>query len=265
MQLHYKKYGKGNAFIILHALYGSSDNWHSLSKSLSQNFEVFVPDLRNHGKSPHDPDHSYQALQQDVLEFIENHKIERPILLGHSMGGKTAMLFSLLHPELIEKLIIVDIAPKPYKSLQSFDPEVVHHMNILNAFESVNVSEMSSRSDIDEAFSIYIKDSNIRNFLLKNVERDNDGKFYWALNYKALKKSFAHIMDWPENINASTEVPTLFIRGDKSNYVKDSDETTIKNFFPKSEITTIFDAGHWVPAEQPERFLSTVSLWLDKK
>ena len=139
MKLAYKKFGKGQPLLILHGLYGSSDNWYSIGKELAQKFEVFLIDMRNHGHSPHSKEHNYNAMQEDLLEMYATLGISKAILLGHSMGGKAAMLFSILHPAMVEKLIVVDICPKPYTSLQNYQSHALEHLNIMQAFLSVDI------------------------------------------------------------------------------------------------------------------------------
>ena len=267
MKLAFKKLGQGKPLIILHGLYGSSDNWYSVGKTLSSNFEVYLIDQRNHGHSPHSESHTYNDLQLDLFNFFNTHNISKAVLIGHSMGGKTAMLFSLLHPELVEKLVIVDIAPKAYTSLQNYQTHAIEHLNIMQAFLSVDIDKMQSRDQVDEEFSKFVKDKNTRQFLLKNVSRTNNG-FKWILNVDALSKALPNILEGIDGksiqqIKAKPVFPVLFIKGEKSDYILDDDLFPIKQIFPKAELVTIFDAGHWVHAEQPELFLKTLKYFLD--
>ena len=268
MQLAYKKLGQGSPLLILHGLYGSSDNWYSIGKEIAKQHEVFLLDMRNHGKSAHSKDHDYSYMQADILEFLHTHQIKKASIIGHSMGGKTAMLFALLHPEFINKLIIVDIAPKSYTSLQNYQLHALEHLNIMQAFLSVDISTLKSRNEIDSEFAKYVPDSSTRMFLLKNVARTNEG-FSWILNVAILSKSLPNIL---EGINTKAGItkgnecfPTLFIKGEKSDYILDSDLHSIKQLFPKAELTTIFDAGHWVHSEQPILFLKAVNYFLDRE
>ena len=266
MQWHYKKIGQGMPLVILHGLYGNSDNWHTIGKILAEKYEVYLPDLRNHGKSPHSNEHNYEILQQDLFEFLTKLNIKKAIIVGHSMGGKTAMLFALMHPEFVEKLVIVDIAPKSYKSLLDFNPQIIEHLNIINAYLSVNIGQMKSRTELDHAFAVYIKSNHLRHFLLKNASRDSTGKFLWLINIEALKRALPEVMDWPKIDKLpilENRIPTLFIRGEKSNHVNDSDLKEIKQLFPLAEVTTIFDAGHWVHAEQQALFLNALNVFLE--
>ena len=183
------------------------------------------------------------------------------------MGGKTAMLFSLLHPEKVDKLIVVDIAPKSYTSLLGYEPHALEHLNIMQAFLSVDIDKMQSRDQVDEEFSKFVKDKNTRQFLLKNVSRTNNG-FKWILNVDALSKALPNILEGIDGksiqqIKAKPVFPVLFIKGEKSDYILDDDLFPIKQIFPKAELVTIFDAGHWLHAEQPELFLKTLKYFLD--
>jgi esterase len=267
MQLAYKRLGQGQPLLILHGLYGSSDNWYSIGKELSLQFDVILVDLRNHGRSPHSDVHTYSSMQADILDMYETLGISKAIIMGHSMGGKTAMLFSLLHPEKVDKLIIVDIGPKPYTSLQNYQSNALEHLNIMQAFLSVDISNMTKREEIDAEFAKYIPNSGTRQFLLKNASRTAEG-FRWILNVEVLSKSLPNILESikVKNLIDASErsFPTLFIKGEKSDYILDTDLHGMKQLFPKAELVTIFDAGHWVHAEQPQLFLKTINYFLDQ-
>jgi esterase len=267
MKLAFKKIGQGYPLLILHGLYGSSDNWHSIGTELAKKFEVYLIDMRNHGRSPHSNEHNYLALQNDVLEFYTSNNIKKAIIIGHSMGGKTAMQFALLHPDLVEKLIIVDIAPKSYTSLLNFQSQALIHLNIMQAFLSVDISKMKSREDLEAEFANYVTDKQTRLFLLKNAVRTDDG-FKWKLNIEGLSNALPRILESIElkktDFSNDINIPTLFIKGEKSDYIIDSDIQEIKRIFPKADLVTIFDAGHWVHAEQPELFLKTIGYFLDE-
>ncbi len=263
MQLAFKKSGSGVPLIILHGLYGSSDNWSTVGKALSDKFTVYCIDQRNHGNSPHSSEHNYNLMQDDLLEFLNFHNIDKAILLGHSMGGKVAMLFSLLHPERILKLIIVDIAPKEYKNLLNFQPHAILYLNIMQAFVNVDVTLTKSRRKIEKEFYQYVPDKNICGFILKNLKRDNDGNFRWSINIDALNNHLPDILNGIDFAKVKFNIelinfPTLFIRGEKSDFILDEDKTTIKQFFQNAEFVTIFNAGHLVHTDQPGFFLNAV-------
>jgi pimeloyl-ACP methyl ester carboxylesterase len=268
MQLAYKKLGSGTPLLILHGLYGNSDNWFTIGKKLAVNFEVFLIDLRNHGKSPHSKEHTYQSMQNDLLEFFEDHKIEKAILLGHSMGGKAAMLFALLHPERILKLIIADIAPKAYISLNDYQKHATEHLNIMQAFLSTDLRNAESRVAVENEFSKFVADPITRRFLLKNLARQKDETFYWLINTGALNNALPNMLDDTDFKKAKfdkelTSFPVLFIKGEKSDYILEKDIYLIRQYFPRAEIITIFDAGHWLHSEQPELFLKCVKYFLE--
>jgi pimeloyl-ACP methyl ester carboxylesterase len=267
MQLSYKKFGEGPPVVILHGLYGSSDNWVSIGRVLSTKFSVYIPDLRNHGNSGHSNIHNYPSLVEDVLEFLSQHNISNTIIIGHSMGGKTAMLLALTHPHLINKLVVVDIAPKAYTSLDKLQPHIIQHLNIINAFASTSLVGKTIRKEVEEEFANYVKEYRTRQFLLKNLIRNNNG-FAWAIHVDALKKALPEIMDGPDFTKLkydkeAIQFPVLFIRGEKSEYILDGDIQTIKKYFPRAELVTVFDAGHWVHAEQPELFLKSINYFLE--
>jgi esterase len=265
MDLCYKKSGIGRPLIILHGLLGSSDNWYSISKALSDSFTVYCPDLRNHGRSPHCAEHNYDVLVDDLLHFITKNHIENPYFIGHSMGGKALMFFSLRYPELMSKMIIVDISPRSYKSLLELEPNSVELLNIMNALLSVDVKSLKSREEADSQLSVYLSDRNLRAFLVKNLQRQENGCFNWCFNLDVLYKNLPKMM---EGLNAEntkgmkSKAETLFIRGRKSEYIGEKDIEPINHYFPNSTIETISDAGHWVHAEQPERFVKAVRRFL---
>jgi len=269
MRLAFKKLGSGSPIIILHGLYGSSDNWFNIGKILSQKHEVYLIDQRNHGRSPHSNDHTYQGMVGDLLEFHEKHKLNKTILIGHSMGGKTAMLFALYYPQKIKSLIIVDISPKSYTGLTEYQSHSIEHLNIMKGFISVDLSQMKDRNEIDMAFSKFVPDNKTRYFLLKNIRRNADGNFSWIINIEALKKSLPLILNGIDfkKLNIDKELisyPVLFVRGEKSNYILDEDISLIHQIFPKAELVTIFNAGHWLHAEQPELFLNSIRYFLEQ-
>ncbi|MFZ1808008.1 MAG: alpha/beta fold hydrolase [Cyclobacteriaceae bacterium] len=247
MKLFYRELGQGSPLIILHGLFGSSDNWYSLSKIFAEKFKVYVVDQRNHGQSPHDSNHDYKALTNDLNEFIEDHKIDNPIIIGHSMGGKTAMNFAIRFPEKLSKLIIVDIVPKAYP---------VHHDSILEGLNAIELTQLESRGQADELLSQFVPEPPVRQFLLKNLARDENQNFEWRINIPVLG---AHIDDMGAALQyeGKFEGPTLFIVGTKSNYFVADDDVVIKSYFPKAEITPL-NTGHWVQAENPKEFMEVV-------
>lgn len=262
MDLFFRKTGNGHPFIILHGLYGMSDNWYSIGKTLSAYFEVYIPDLRNHGRSPHHNQHTYNAMQEDLCDFMNSHRIEKATIMGHSMGGKVAMNFAFNCPERIRNLIIIDISPRSYL-VEDKIPEGTHHDFILNALYKINLSQYKKREEIDIQLSKSIKEKNLRQFLLKNIKRKNDGSYKWALNIAALKDNLRNILDGinPEQMNNLKPIggfPCLFIKGENSDYINKSDKEMINKLFLYSEIITINNSGHWLHAEKPDELIDKV-------
>jgi pimeloyl-ACP methyl ester carboxylesterase len=251
MQLNYKVSGEGEPLIILHGLFGSLDNWQSISRTFEENFRVFLVDERNHGKSPHSDEFDYGRMANDLLEFFETHNLNHAHIIGHSMGGKTAMKFAQNHPEYVDKLIVVDIAPKSYP---------VHHHQIIAGLEHVDVDHVQSRREAMERISEYIDEEDVKQFLLKNMYWKEKGKLAWRFNLKAIKGNIEKMGSAIEDRQYHGD--TLFINGANSNYIQKSDYEAIKIIFPEAEFEEIEDAGHWVHAEQPEVFIRVVQSFL---
>jgi esterase len=252
--------------IILHGLYGSSDNWLTIGKDLSSDWVVYLLDLRNHGNSPHTERHTYALMKLDLLEFLDRYDIEKSVIVGHSMGGKVAMAFAAGFPERLSSLIVIDIGPKSYHSLTGYSSQAIDHMNILNAMQSVDFSTVASREDIDSRLKIYIKSERIRNFLMKSIRRNRDNTFSWKINVPVLMKELPSML---EGVGYTAQgvsgFPVLFIRGGNSDYIPDEDVLSIKSFFPTAEFVTIPDAGHWLHAEKPELVIRTLKDFLNRR
>jgi len=263
MKLFFRKEGSGPPLIIVHGLYGSSDNWINIGKRLADKYTVYMLDQRNHGRSPFADSHTYDDLRNDLLEFFEQHKIEKATLLGHSMGGKVAIWFAADFPEKVEKLVIADIAPKNYLLLKD-DSQFYLHQNILLAMQEIDFSIIKSRNDVDNFMAEKIDNRQIRQFLLKNVVLDKDTKQYkWRVNAEVLYDYLEEIVsgvnkNWLDDRTPITSYPVIFIRGMKSKYILPEDEILINNIYPDSRIIDITDAGHWLHAEQPQKFMEAV-------
>ena len=248
MQLNFKRQGNGRPLLILHGLFGSLDNWMTLAKDFAEHYEVFAIDQRNHGKSPHDEVTNYDTMSNDLLQFIEEHEIEEPVLMGHSMGGKTVMNFELNNPGIIHKLIVVDSAPKTYP---------VHHQTILDGLRSLNFDIIKNRSQADGLLAKYITEPGVRQFLLKSLYWKTNEELALRFNLNSLQENIEIISGWPELIGANSNIDTLFIRGGRSNYI-DENDISIPTYFSNSNVITIEDAGHWVHAEKPKELFDAV-------
>ncbi len=258
MELFFRKKGSGIPLVILHGLYGSSDNWMSIAKHLSEKFEVFLPDLRNHGRSFHSVYHNYELLQNDIYLFFKQQKIKKAVIIGHSMGGKAAMFFANRHPELTAGLVIVDISPRQYKTSDSESSHYNMHKTIIKTLMNMKLDSLSGRKEAADIMSKHIEQAYLRNFLLKNLYRDKDNVFRWRINLPVLYKSLPDIMAGfnPEDIVAG--FPVLFVKGGVSDYILPDDFTLINKIFPSSDIVEIKNASHWLHAEYPDKFLSVI-------
>jgi esterase len=250
VRLHYRQYGShsGTPLVVLHGLFGSLNNWHSHAREFGERLTVYTIDARNHGASPHDPDATYPAMALDLLEFFEEHHIAEAIVMGHSMGGKTAMQFAADHPERVASLIIVDMAERPYEPV---------HDDIFAALESIDPGEYASRDDVDRELAKTILKAPVRQFLTANIIRDESGRMKWRLNVPALRASYLQLagrVDIPQSFTK----PILFIRGERSKFITSHDEREILANHPHARIVTVADAGHWVHADNPEEFRRVV-------
>lgn len=249
MKLFYRKFGEGQPLLILHGLFGQSDNWNTIGKQFAeQGFEVYLVDLRNHGLSPHSDAWNYRVMSDDILKLITDADLQNVILLGHSMGGKAAMQFAVEHCELVSKLIIVDIAPKYYPQ---------HHKTVLQALNAVDFKVVKTRKEAEIILTEYISDLGTRQFLLKNFYWKENGEPGWRFNLKTITGQIENVGEETPK-EAGCGAPTLFIRGEKSNYILDEDLKLIRDIFPLSTLETIAGAGHWVHAEKPAAFFDCV-------
>lgn len=258
MQLFFRKFGEGQPIIILHGLFGISDNWVSFGKKIADlGFTVYIPDQRNHGQSPHSAAFNYLALVDDLFEFIDEHELEDVIILGHSMGGKVAMRFALENPQYVSKLIVVDISLRAYEARP-------HHKIIIQAMKSVDFNIVKSRNEVEDILKVNIKDPKIRLFVMKNLHRLSQDEFEWRLYLDAICDNLDQMFDGIDVPNAFQK-PSLFIRGGASDYIIDEDILPLKEAFPNQILHTIPKASHWVHAEAPELFYQYISDFLDEK
>lgn len=250
--LHSKIIGQHTQhFLIFHGLFGQSDNFGTLAKQFSEHFTVHIIDLRNHGRSFHSDDVGFETMANDILNYLEHHQINDCFLLGHSLGGKVVMEFSYKYPERLNKLIVADIAPKDYPP---------HHQGIIKALNSIDFNTIEKRSQADEILQLYIPEFGVRQFLLKNIYLEN-GKYAFRFNLKTLTEKYNELIAG-NSATGRFDKPTLFLRGDKSNYIMNEDFPFIQSHFPQAEIKTIANAGHWLHAENPKDFFKEVLSFL---
>ena len=264
MHLFFRVEGSGEPIVIVHGLYGSSDNWLTVAKKLSADYQVFSIDQRNHGRSPNSEEHSYEAMKNDLAEFFEQQKIEKAVVIGHSMGGKVAMSFAADYPEHIHKLIVVDIAPKDYFLLND-ESQYYLHNNILLAMLEIDFSRIDSRKQVEIFLKEKIDNSSIVQFLLKNVHKNKTSHRYeWRINVPVLHENLDEIIRgvnsrWFDDRIPISGYPVLFLKGANSNYILPEDYSSISRIYPEVSIVEIPDAGHWLHAEQPQLFMD--ALW----
>jgi esterase len=246
MILFHRHYGAGNPLIILHGLFGQSDNWAAIAKTFGNQFNVYCMDLRNHGQSAHLPEFSYEVMANDLLETLNDLRLTKVHLLGHSMGGKAAMFFAQRFPEKLHSLISVDIGPRYYAP---------HHAEIIEGLKSVQLQTIKTRSEAEEQLAHFVPDTATRQFLLKNLVRTNTDQFVWRFNLNVIASEIEQIGEAlpPGAVN----VPTLFYRGEMSRYILTEDYTSILHQFPEATFKTMPSAGHWLHAEKPQEFIDT--------
>ena len=252
MKLHFKKIGDGQPLLIIHGLFGSSDNWGTLGKKFAENHTVYLIDQRNHGHSNHDEIMNYEAMAEDLMELINDENIKDPILLGHSMGGKTAMTFTQKFPSVLSKLIVADIGVKGYP---------MHHEHIIEGLNNIDLNVVKSRGEATKILANYVKEFGIQQFLLKNLFWKEKGILAWRMNIPVIVKNMSSILG--EVPNLASQTTTLFLRGEKSNYILEDDFDNISDVFPNSTFETIYNAGHWLHAENPNDFYSIVSEFIE--
>lgn len=247
--LHSKIYGNHSEhLLIFHGLFGQADNFAGLAKQFAEHFTVHAVDLRNHGRSFHSDDMSFEAMTQDILNYLDQHEIARCHLLGHSLGGRSVIEFAYAHPERLDKLIVADMAPKVYPP---------HHQGIFKALHSVDFNQVHKRSDAEAILKVYIPEMGVRQFLLKNIYLTENQEYAFRFNLKVLTDNYEAMVG--ENLTQGIfDHPTLFLRGEKSNYILDEDFDLIHAHFPQAIIATVPNAGHWLHAENPKVFLEEI-------
>ena len=257
MRLNFKQYGKEyRPLVILHGLMGSLDNWQSLGRRWSEHFPVYIIDQRNHGRSPHSDEFSYDVMVDDLHEFILEHDLRDINLLGHSMGGKTAMLFALKYPQYVEKLIVADIGPVKYSGGLEY---------IFDAMKNLPVSETETRREAEQHIRQFIPDPGVAKFVLKNLKRDPAGKGYmWKINLDKVVDAYPAILEFDSEGRIFNN-PTLFIKGEHSDYIDAGQFEEYKHIFPNAALKTIDGTGHWLHAENPDMVYISVKIFAQLK
>jgi esterase len=249
--------------VILHGLYGSGESWIRVAGILEAKYKVYLPDLRNHGKSFHHPSHTYNELAEDVKIWADNLGLKRFYLVGHSMGGKTAMFFANKYPEMIEKMIIADISPRSYSALMDHVESIQFHLNLINMMKTLPIETFSSYKIAAAHISNY--DENIRNIVLKNLRKEN-GRMFWKMNVDAIFNNLPEIMDGlnPDDfIDRKIGTPTLFLKAELSNYMTDQDKKLIDFIFTKANVEIVPAASHWLHYEQPEEVAGRIGRFFE--
>ena len=254
VRLFFRRMGQGNPVVILHGLLGLSDNWVTFGRQLARDFEVFIPDLRNHGQSPHDPVFNFPVLVEDLHKLIKEQGLTKVNLIGHSLGGKAAMLLALGYPELLNKLVVVDIA------LRRYTP-ILEHQRLINAMMEVDFSSAHSRSDVDRQLERNIHSLKLRQFLLKNIFWEDKETLAWRVNLPVLKQSLPRMFEGTAPDKKFLN-PVLLVRGGLSDYVTDADLPPMLKKFPRTSVQTLANASHWVHADAPGEFYSLVHEFL---
>lgn len=245
--LHFKSYGSGPPLILLHGLFGSGDNWHTVARALAAELQVYAVDQRNHGRSFHSERHDYESLAADILTFIAEHHLAPVTLLGHSMGGKVAMQVAATHPEQVARLIVVDITHRATRRIQA---------DAVAALSRLDLGLLATLAGAEEELRPGIPDAALRRFLLKNLERTREGRYRWKINLGAIHRNLERL---GEAIPVAVfSKPCLFIRGGKSDYITDADWLEVESFFPAAELASLPEAGHWVHADAREAFVAAV-------
>lgn len=259
MKLNFKKLGGGKPIIIMHGLFGASDNWLTVGKKLADHNSVYLLDLRNHGQSPHSDDFSFNGMVEDLLEFRSDHNLENISLVGHSLGGKIAMKYALRFPRYLDKLVIVDISPIDRNS-----SNIQFIVNIIQAMKTLDFTIIQSRKQADESLMQEIPNLAIRQFLLKNLTREKDNSLTWKLNLSAIEQNIQILREGVFSKKPFSG-PTLFLRGGNSDYIPLQDEELIPQLFPDAKISTIAGAGHWVHADAPVEVTNQILSFLSNK
>ena len=251
--LNYKSYGEGRPLLILHGLFGMLDNWQTLGRRWAENYQVILVDLPNHGRSPHVATFDYEGMAKAVADLAKGLDLSDINLMGHSMGGKVAMQLALDYPDLVTRLVVVDMTPRQYRR---------GHDDVFAALHAFDPGRVGDRKEAAALMARYVSDPGIQLFLLKNLARDPAGGFRWRMNLPVITEQYENLIGPVGNFGDTFTKPSLFIRGAKSGYVRDEDVEYIEVLFPAAEVVTIEKAGHWVHAERPEELFGVVEEFL---
>ncbi len=252
VELNHKSFGQGDPIIILHGIFGTLDNWQTIAKQLADNYSVYILDQRNHGRSPHSPVMNYHAMVEDLRHFMESHWIHKANVVGHSMGGKVAMNFALEHPDMVDKLVVIDMAPGRY---------IGSHHDIFDGLHLLLNENFADRNEAESLLLPLVPSRRVRQFLLKNLGRDKSGGYSLKINLPVLEKNYQNLLERVVSSHVF-EKPALFVRGSESTHVLAKDEPDIKAFFPNASIQTIKGASHWVHSDKPEELLGMLRTFL---
>lgn len=248
MQLHFTESGAGQAVILLHGLFGSSDNWQPIARQLAERHQVFALDHRNHGRSPHSAEMDYPLMAADVDRFMGRRGLASALVIGHSMGGKTAMQLALHFPQRVRKLVVGDMAPRAYAPA---------HDQIFAALLALDLARFATRAQVDAALAPEIPNPVLRRFLLKNLGYSPENRLSWKINLQDIAQNYWRLRE-PVAGAGPYPGPVLFLRAGKSRFMLPEDEPLIREWFPAAEIQTLAEASHWLHADQPEEFLRLV-------
>ena len=260
MRLFFRKYGEGPPLIILHGLFGSSDNWFTIAKNIADRYTVFLPDLRNHGHSPHSNTHNYNSMRDDLFELVMELKLHKFFLAGHSMGGKVAISFALKWPEMLNGLLIADISP--FENELSTQSGYNQHLEIINAILAIDIAKVSSREEVDLMLSEKIPSEKIRGLIMKNLQRNAKNNFSWKINAFSLLNNLNKIMEGIDREAAFTQqitgFPVIFLKGADSDYLPAGDFRDIRKVFPAAEFVEVSNAGHWIHSDRPDEVIKNL-------
>ncbi len=254
LNLHARVKGAGQPLILLHGLFGSLENLAGIAKLLTDDFQVHMLDMRNHGRSPHHAQMSYPLMAEDVRHYMDANALPYAHVLGHSMGGKAAMQLALLHPERIANLIVADIAPVNYPP---------HHDAVFKGLNVIDPHNLRSRQEADELLKPHVPEIAVRSFLLKNLLKQGAEGFTWRMNLTAINHNYSQIMTGQHHDQPFTG-PTLFIKGELSDYIKPQYRDHTMALFPEAQVRVMPNSGHWLHAEKPGLFASIVKRFLSK-